>query len=88
MAKLLNAALSHGLINIADEEVKHPHFHVEPRFFIIVLHHLEERRTNLGDLAFLCKMQRRRILTSLRDSKRLKKSTAFHTKLCQSSVKD
>ena len=44
-----------GLFKIADEEVKHPHFHLEPRLFIIVLHHLEERRSNLVDLSFFAK---------------------------------
>jgi hypothetical protein len=41
-----------GLLEIATEVLKHPYLHFEPRLHIIVLHHLVEGRSNLGDLAF------------------------------------
>ena len=41
-----------GLLEIANEVVKHPDLHFEPSFDLVVLHHLVESRSNLGDLAF------------------------------------
>ena len=74
-----------GLLEIANEVLKHPYLHFEPRLHIFVLHHLVEVRSNVGDLAFLRKMQRRRGRVSFRDRKGGKKERpTLQTILCQS----
>ena len=75
-----------GLLEIANELVKHPDLHFEPSFDLVVLHHLVESRSNLGDLAFLRKMQRRWGRTSFRDRERLEESPARSAVLRHSSA--
>jgi hypothetical protein len=75
-----------GLLEIANEVLKHRYLHFEPRLHIIVLHHLVEGRSNLGDLAFLRKMQRRRGLASFHDRKGLEESPARSAVLRHSSA--
>ena len=73
-----------GLLEIANEVLKHRYLHFEPRLHIFVLHHLVEVRSNVGDLAFLRKMQRRRGRVSFRDRKGKKERPTLQTILCQS----
>jgi hypothetical protein len=38
-----------GLFEVVNKVLNHPNLHLEPRPFFIPLHHLEERRGNLGN---------------------------------------
>ena len=73
-----------GLLEIANEVLKHPDLHLEPRFDFIVLHHLVEGRNNLVDLAVLREMKRRRGRARFRDRKRQEERSALSTILGQS----
>ena len=75
-----------GLFEVANKILKQSHLHFEPLVLVILLHHLQEGRSNLGDLAFLRKMQRRWGRTSFRDRERLEESPARSAVLRHSSA--
>ena len=54
-----------GLFEVVNKVLNHPHLHLEQRPFFIPLHHLEERRGNLGNFLRLDKMQMSRGLARL-----------------------
>ena len=53
------------LLEVANEELKHPDLHYEPLLSVVLLHHLVEGRSNFVDLALPRKMQRRRMFARL-----------------------
>ena len=54
-----------GLFEVANKILKQSHLHFEPLVLVILLHHLQEGRSNLGNFLCTSKMQHRRGLARL-----------------------